>query len=287
MPPSSRPGVDALMSLKFGSPIPPPSSTDTNASTTLLNENSSGSTSFSSIPAKPPPSLDRRALYPMTYEEAASNLHQVQCNPLSIPRPSRVLPGVEDMLKGVPPYLTTNPTSRSSSLQYDNHHPTSLSPPTPPSSDVLMTTCLNLSSFPRRRRRPFHHQHLNLSQSHLHDQSRSSMSSLQSPRQRVSIACTFCRARKLRCTPGPPPCEHCRRRSHPCKFDYQSSSSHRDQLPLTSSSSSSWISCTSKNIFFGCFFSFITKIEGGKEKVVGGKIISVPKDYCVQPTTFN
>ncbi|EGG02619.1 uncharacterized protein MELLADRAFT_72732 [Melampsora larici-populina 98AG31] len=42
---------------------------------------------------------------------------------------------------------------------------------------------------------------------------------LQSTRQRVSIACTFCRTRKLRCTPGPGPCEHCSRRGNECVFD--------------------------------------------------------------------
>ncbi|KAG0149824.1 hypothetical protein CROQUDRAFT_713722 [Cronartium quercuum f. sp. fusiforme G11] len=46
---------------------------------------------------------------------------------------------------------------------------------------------------------------------------------LQSPRQRVSVACTFCRTRKLRCTPGPGPCEHCSRRGHECVFDSSSS----------------------------------------------------------------
>lgn len=40
-----------------------------------------------------------------------------------------------------------------------------------------------------------------------------------SPRQRVSVACSFCRTRKLRCTPGPGPCEHCSRRGHKCVFD--------------------------------------------------------------------
>lgn len=42
---------------------------------------------------------------------------------------------------------------------------------------------------------------------------------MQSTRQRVSIACTFCRTRKLRCTPGPGPCEHCSRRGNECVFD--------------------------------------------------------------------
>ncbi|KAH9811983.1 hypothetical protein DFH28DRAFT_1084532 [Melampsora americana] len=42
---------------------------------------------------------------------------------------------------------------------------------------------------------------------------------LPSTRQRVSIACTFCRTRKLRCTPGPGPCEHCSRRGNECVFD--------------------------------------------------------------------
>ncbi|KAA1123543.1 hypothetical protein PGTUg99_026124 [Puccinia graminis f. sp. tritici] len=147
----------------------------------------------------------------MSYEEAATNLHQVQCTALSLGRPTVVLPGPEEMLNGAPAYQAEPLISLSRS---------SLSP-------AEQAHC----PLPPRRR----------GRRHLTSESRTGSatvphSNLQSPRQRVSIACTFCRARKLRCTPGPPPCEHCKRRSHPCKFDYQPQ--HRDQLPSAGCSSS-------------------------------------------------
>ncbi|CAH7690733.1 expressed protein [Phakopsora pachyrhizi] len=42
------------------------------------------------------------------------------------------------------------------------------------------------------------------------------------PRQRVPMACTFCRARKLRCSPYPGPCGHCDRRGQVCKYSISS-----------------------------------------------------------------
>ncbi|PLW14322.1 hypothetical protein PCANC_22588 [Puccinia coronata f. sp. avenae] len=202
---SSGPSLE-LMNAKFGSPVSQPSPTNTCSST--VNEGLNSSHAVASH-EKPTLKLNRRALYTMTYEEAAMNLHQVQCSAFSLGRPSVVLPGPDDMLKGVPAYQA--PTSLPSS---------SLSPAEQ-----------TFSPLPQRRR----------GRRHLTSESGTSSTSathstLQSPRQRVSIACTFCRARKLRCTPGPPPCEHCKRRSHTCKFDYQPP--NRDQLPSAGSSSS-------------------------------------------------
>lgn len=42
---------------------------------------------------------------------------------------------------------------------------------------------------------------------------------LQPPRPRVSLACQFCRSRKLRCSQGPGPCDHCTRRGRECVFE--------------------------------------------------------------------
>lgn len=201
---SSGPSLE-LMTAKFGSPVSQPS--PTNACSPTVNDGLSLSHGAASHD-KPALRLNRRALYTMTYEEAAINLHQVQCTALSLGRPSVVLPGPEDMLNGAPAYQAPN-SLPSSSLS--------------PAEQAI-------SPMPQRRR----------GRRHLTSESRTGSASaphsnLQSPRQRVSIACTFCRARKLRCTPGPPPCEHCKRRSHPCKFDYQPP--HRDQLPSTGSSS--------------------------------------------------
>ncbi|KAH9449474.1 hypothetical protein MJO29_010334 [Puccinia striiformis f. sp. tritici] len=200
---SSGPSLE-LMTAKFGSPVSQPSPTNTCSST--VNDSGHAATSHD----KTALNFSRRALYPMSYEEAAINLHQVQCTALSLGRPSVVLPGPEGMLNGAPAYQAAASLPRSSLSPIEQTHP----------------------PLPHRRR----------GRRHLTNESRTGSANvpnhnLQSPRQRVSIACTFCRARKLRCTPGPPPCEHCKRRSHPCKFDYQTQ--HRDQLPPAGPSSSS------------------------------------------------
>lgn len=210
---SSDPSL-GLMNAKFGSPVSQPSPTNTCSSTTQVNDGPSSGHAAAPIHDKPPQNFNRRNLYPMDYEEAAFNLQQVQCTNFSLGRSTVVLPGVDGMLNGAPAlYLAEAPPS----LQRSSLSPT------------------------EQTHSPLPHPHRRRGRRHLTSESRTGSattphSNLQSPRQRVSIACTFCRARKLRCTPGPPPCEHCKRRSHPCKFDYQPQ--HPDHLPSAGSSSS-------------------------------------------------
>lgn len=60
---------------------------------------------------------------------------------------------------------------------------------------------------------------------------------LQPPRPRVSLACQFCRSRKLRCSQGPGPCDHCTRRGRECVFENTRQPKAGQPRPLGSRSS--------------------------------------------------